>query len=195
MPRAMRNRPLVLALALSVVGCSSTTTKPEAASSAPPDSAPPKSEASAAASSAPPEAPVASSPASATPVASASAAPVADAPIPDVDVKNIGMHVGGGKNDASEKAPIHHSVEPHMDDFKKCFAKVDDPKKGGDFGLDLHVDRAGGKATTSHVRTTIKGDGFKECMVAAFEAIDFDKPKGGTTTVSYSVRFTPKKKR
>lgn len=105
------------------------------------------------------------------------------------------MHVGGGKNDASEKAPIHRSVEPHMDDFKRCFAKVDDATKGGDFGLDLRIDRAGGKATTSHARTVLKGEGFKECMIAAFEAIDFEKPKGGTTTVSYSVRFTPPKKK
>ena len=128
------------------------------------------------------------------PSSSASAAAANDGPLPDVDVKNVGMHVGGGKNDASEKAPIHRSVEPHMDDFKKCFAKASDQAKGGDFGLDLHIDHAGGKATTSHPRTALKGEGFKECMVSAFEAIDFEKPKGGTTTVSYSVRFTPKKK-
>lgn len=101
------------------------------------------------------------------------------------------MHIGGRPNDAPHKAPIHQSVEPHFDALKRCFAMVEDQKKGGDFGLDLLIDKAGGKAKASHPRTSLKGAGFKECMVAAFEAIDFKKPKGGVTTVSYSVRFTP----
>src|SRR6185436_18268437 len=115
-------------------------------------------------------------------------APVA---LPNVKVANIGMHIGGGPNDPPTKAPIKTSVEPHFDALRKCFALVDDPKKGGDFGLDLLIDKAGGKAKVSHPRTSLKGAGFKECMVVAFEAIDFKKPKGGITTVSYSVRFTP----
>ena len=127
--------------------------------------------------------------ASATASAAASAAP--EAPIPNVKVANIGMHIGGGPNDAPTKAPIKTSVEPYFDSLKKCWSLVEDPKKGGDFGLDLLIDKAGGKAKVSHPRTTIKGNGFKECMVAAFEAMEFKKPKGGTTTVSYSVRFTP----
>lgn len=173
-----------------LVGCS-TPPKSEAVSSQPASTvaastvqaAPPASESAA---TKPPQEPTP------TAVASASAAPPAE-PLPDVEVKNIGMHVGGGKNDASEKAPIKRSVEPHLDDFKKCFAKVDDPKKGGDFGVDLHIDRAGGKAKVDHPRTSLKGDGFKDCVLAAFDAVDFEKPKGGTTTVSYSLRFTPPK--
>ena len=83
------------------------------------------------------------------------------------------------------------SVEPYFDSLKRCFPLVEDPKKSGDFGIDLLIDKAGGKAKVSHPRTTMKGAGFKECMVAAFEAIDFKKPRGGNTMVSYSVRFTP----
>lgn len=102
------------------------------------------------------------------------------------------MHVGGGENDASEKAPIKKSVEPHFDSFKRCFGLAEDQKKGGDFGVDIAIDKAGGKAKVSHPRTGIKGDGFKDCMVKAFEGIDFLKPKGGkATVVSYSLRFTP----
>jgi hypothetical protein len=109
-----------------------------------------------------------------------------------VKVVNIGMHIGGGENDASEKAPIKQSVEPHFDSLKRCFASAEDQTKGGDFGLDLRIDGAGGKAKVSHPRTAIKGEAFKACMVKAFEAIDFLKPKGGKATmVSYSVRFTP----
>ena len=101
------------------------------------------------------------------------------------------MHSGGGPNDAPTKLPIKQRVEPHFNALRRCFALVEDPQKGGDFGLDLLIDKAGGKAKVSHPRTSLKGAGFKECMVAAYEAIDFKKPRGGTTTVSYSVRFTP----
>jgi hypothetical protein len=133
--------------------------------------------------------PAASAAAPAMPVASASAAPAA--PLPAVKVANIGMHVGGGPNDAPTKEPIRRSVEPHFDDFRRCFAQVDDPRKGGDFGVDLRIDKDGGKAKVSHPRTTLKGGDFRTCVVTAFEAIDFLKPKGGTTNVSYSLRFTP----
>ena len=130
-------------------------------------------------------------PAAEPPASGAAASAAPEGPVPNVKVANIGMHIGGGPNDAATKLPIKQSVEPYFDDLKRCFTKVEDQKKGGDFGLDLLIDKAGGKAKTSHARTTMKGAGFVECMVAAFDAIDFKKPKGGTTMVSYSVRFTP----
>lgn len=101
------------------------------------------------------------------------------------------MHIGGGPHDAVTKAPIRLSVEPHFDAFRRCWSKVEDAKKGGDFGVDLLIDRAGGRAKVSHPRTSLKGAGFKECVLGVFENIDFRKPRGGTTTVSYSLRFTP----
>ena len=76
-------------------------------------------------------------------------------------------------------------------EFRRCFARVEDPSKTGDVGVDLRIDRAGGKAQVSHPRTALKGRDFRDCVVKTFEAIDFLKPKGGTTTVSYSLRFTP----
>ncbi|WP_284721743.1 hypothetical protein [Polyangium sorediatum] len=107
-------------------------------------------------------------------------------------VKNIGMHIGGGPNDDATKAPFNRSVEPHFDELRRCFAKVEDQKKGGDFGVDLLVDGKGGKAQVSHPRTALKGEGFVPCVVGVFEAIEFLKPKGGKKTmVSYSIRFTP----
>ena len=157
----------------------------------------------------PPEAPSPPASATATATAAASAAPTgSDAappatasagndkgkakaePLPDVKVTNIGMHIGGGPNDAPTKAPIKRSVEPHFDAFRICFAKLEE-RKGGDFGIDLRIGRDGGKAKVSHPRTALKGKEFEACMVAAFEAIEFDKPKGGDTMVSYSVRFAP----
>lgn len=124
--------------------------------------------------------------------ASAAAAPAQEAPIPKVKVKNIGMHIGGGPNDDVTKEPIKRSVEPHFDAFRRCFTKVEDPEKGGDFGVDVLIEGNGGKAKITHPRTALKGAGFEACVVSVFEAIDFLKPKGGKKTmVSYSLRFTP----
>ncbi len=120
-----------------------------------------------------------------------SATASAEAPPPNVKVTNIGMHIGGGPNDAATKSPIKRSVEPHFDAFRRCFALVEDMSKGGDVGVDLHIPKAGGKAKVTHPRTAIKGKPFSECVVKVFEGIDFLKPKGGDTTVSYSLRFTP----
>jgi hypothetical protein len=104
------------------------------------------------------------------------------------------MHIGGGPNDDANKDPIRRSVAPHFDAFRRCFAKVEDATKGGDLGVDLRLDRAGGRAQVSHPRTSLKGKDFKECVVRTFEGIDFLKPKSGTaTTVSYSLRFSPGK--
>jgi hypothetical protein len=128
----------------------------------------------------------------ATSASAAAAAPAEEAPIPKVKVKNIGMHIGGESNDNVSKEPIKRSVEPHFDAFKRCFAKVEDQTKGGDFGVDVLIEGNGGKAKITHPRTALKGEGFAACMVTVFEAIEFLKPKGGKKTmVSYSIRFTP----
>lgn len=136
--------------------------------------------------------------ASAAPTASAAAAPsiaplaAPEAPLPNVKVANIGMHIGGGPNDAVTKEPIHKSVIPHYDEFRRCYGLLEDQKKGGTFGIDLLIDKAGGKPkSVTKPRSPLKGHEFSECMVRVYEQIDFQKPKGGTTKVSYSLRFTP----
>ncbi|AKT40261.1 uncharacterized protein CMC5_044140 [Chondromyces crocatus] len=198
-----------LALSLSVLtsaSCStpSSTTATEGSHApvppiAPPATALPGAPAPGAASVVPSADPnAAPSPAaSAAPAEEAAPAPTADpaaaeASLPDVKVTNIGMHIGGGPHDAVTKAPIKLSVEPHFDDLRRCWTHVTDPKKGGDFGVDLRIEREGGKAQVTKPRTALKGEGFSACVVGVFEKIDFRKPKGGTTVVSYSIRFTPR---
>lgn len=188
--KVMSSRLAVVVLVL-VAGACSTQPATNPGDGAPPGSAP----LSAAPPPAPPPAPpTAAVSASATPPSTAEplAAPPPEAPLPDVKVANIGMHIGGGPNDNVTKEPIRRSVQPHFDELRRCYASVED-KKTGDFGVDLRIDRAGGKAKVSHPRTTLKGQEWKDCVVAVFERIDFLKPKGGTTTVSYSLRFTPGK--
>jgi hypothetical protein len=162
---------------------------------APPASAPPAATAVPTAAPSVADSAIPSASASAEPAASAAptVSAAAEAPLPAVKVANIGMHIGGGPNDDVTKDPIRRSVQPHFDELRRCFALTEDAQKGGDFGVDLRIDRAGGKAAVSHPRTTLKGKGFRECVVKVFEGIDFLKPRGGTTNVSYSLRFTPAK--
>jgi hypothetical protein len=187
-----------LLFALLALSCSGTPPGPSEGQP------PPASTASFASASTPPEVaptpPAASAPLFPASSAGAAAAPEAPpsaafaappAPLPSVKVVNIGMHIGGGPNDAPTKEPIKRSVEPHFDALRRCFALVDDPKKGGDFGADIRIERNGGKARISHPRTALKGNGFQDCVIKVLEGIDFLKPKGGATMVSYSIRFTP----
>jgi hypothetical protein len=108
-----------------------------------------------------------------------------------VKIENIGMHIGGGPNDAVNKAPIADSVAPHFDEVRACWARVDDRARGGDFGVDLLIQPDGGRAKVTNPRTAIHPEAFKECVVAVFEKIDFQKPRKGLTMVSYSLRFSP----
>jgi hypothetical protein len=107
-----------------------------------------------------------------------------------MSVTNIGMHIGGGPNDAATKEPIKLSVEPHFAEFRKCWVHAEGGK-AGDFGVDLKIGKDGGKAKVTEPRTALKGAGFKQCVVKVFEGIEFRKPRGGATVVSYSLRFTP----
>lgn len=209
---------LAAPLAFAAAGCSSRAT-PQAERSAAPHaeaapiaSAAPRAEAAPTASATPPSpatsatssaaasaaGPAASATgpaaASAAPAASAAADPVAPddaAPLPKVKVANIGMHIGGGPHDDFTKEPIKRSVAPHFDEFRRCFALAEDPTKGGDFGIDLRIEKDGGKAEVRKPRTALKGQAFTKCVVGVFEQIDFLKPRRGPTVVSYSLRFTP----
>jgi pyruvate/2-oxoglutarate dehydrogenase complex dihydrolipoamide acyltransferase (E2) component len=201
MPLRDRLRAALLAVPLAACSTKAATSPADgpalAVSAAPPAtaSAAPPAPASApdvAASAAAPPAPEAAS-AAPPPAPAASAAADAPAAIPAVKVANIGMHIGGGPNDDVTKDPIRRSVAPHFDELRRCFGLLDDLTKGGDFGVDLRIDKAGGAAKVSHPRTALKGKPFQECVVHVFEGIDFLKPRGGTTTVSYSIRFTPTK--
>jgi hypothetical protein len=132
--------------------------------------------------------PAASSPPPA-PLPIGSTSPVT--PVSHVHVENIGMHIGGGPNDALNKAPIGDSVSPHFEEIRACWAKVSDGTRGGDFGVDLLIPAQGGRAKVTNPRTAIHPDAFRDCVVGVFEGVDFKKPLKGATMVSYSLRFTP----
>lgn len=110
-------------------------------------------------------------------------------PLPELKVENIGLHIGGGPNDAETKAPFLSAVAERFPSFMDCYRKNEDPAAGGRFGIDLHIGRSGGRARLEQPRTALRGADFRACLSSAFEAVEFQKPKKGPTTISYSLRF------
>lgn len=108
--------------------------------------------------------------------------------LPEVSVHNVGLHIGGGPNDDASKRPFREAIEPHFDDFLKCYRQVERPEKGGTFGVDLYVGRHGGKPEVRQPRTIMKGKAFRDCMLQVFSSIEFHRPEK-PTVISYSLRF------
>ncbi|MBM4358840.1 MAG: hypothetical protein FJ096_12115 [Deltaproteobacteria bacterium] len=165
-----------------------------AATGEPASSAAPAPSVVALAESAAPLASASGAPSVAVPDVDAPPAPKSDGVLPDVEVKNVGLHIGGGPNDNVTKRPIREAVKLHFDGFRACYAKAISPKKADTFGVDLRIPGEGGVAKVSKPRTAMKGDGLVECMVEEFEKVEFSKPpKGVPMTVSFSVEFRKKK--
>jgi biopolymer transport protein ExbD len=139
---------------------------------------------------APPSEPVASAPPAAPPAPPVEPpAPPAEA-LPEVKVEAFGLHIGGGPNDDASKRPILDAIAKHFDEFRACYVKVQEPAKGGTFGVDLRIGRDGGKAKVEQPRTGMKAAEFRDCVLKVFETVTFDKPPKGPTVVSYSLKFS-----
>jgi hypothetical protein len=115
-----------------------------------------------------------------------------DQALPAVTVKNIGLHIGGGPNDAATKAPFLRQLAARFDSFKRCYQVIEVPEQKGTFGVDLLVPKEGGHAEASNPRTNLKGDAFRDCLITVFEDVNFDRPKRGATKLSYALAFEPR---
>jgi len=109
--------------------------------------------------------------------------------LPAVTVRNVGLHVGGGPNDAQGKAPFLTAIEQRFPDLLSCYKLVNEPGSGGTFGVDLRIARVGGHPTVDKPRTVLGDERFHSCMVKAFESVEFPALKRDTV-ISYSVRFS-----
>ncbi len=113
--------------------------------------------------------------------------------LPQVKVDNVGLHIGGGPNDDASKRPFLDAIEKHFEEFRACYVKVEQPEKGGTFGVDMRIGREGGRAKVEQPRTGMKGNEFRECVQGVFKNIEFGRPAKGPTVISYSLRFTLEK--
>lgn len=168
----------VLAATLAGGGCSRA-----AEQQAPP---PPVSAATSPSAAAPPPSSSESAPTPAVSSAAVSAAPIAT---PEVDVRAIGMHIGGGPNDDANKAPLLASIAPHHPALGRCWAALPNAPTV-ELGIDARVPGKGGRAKIEHPRSTVKDASFVACAVAVFTEIEFLPPKSGLDTiVSASLRL------
>jgi hypothetical protein len=110
--------------------------------------------------------------------------------LPELTLKIAGMHIGGGPNDAETKRPFMEAIEAGLDQMRDCYRKAEEPGKGGTYGVDLRVERAGGHPTVQGVRTTLKGESFRSCLESSFQGLSFGKPAKGPTVLSVSVKFS-----
>lgn len=111
----------------------------------------------------------------------------------EVKIENVGMRIAGGTNDKRSKEPIRKAISSQHGAIAACYRHAGDKKKkGGTFGLDFRIGGKGGKAKVRDVRTRLGDKEFRQCVVEAFEQVEFPKPPGGKpTVVSYSIRFVP----
>lgn len=111
-------------------------------------------------------------------------------PLPEVRLRNVGLHIGGGPNDAATKAPFQIAIGAHFEEFRQCYPLVTNPGKVGVFGVDLRIPREGGQATVQSARTGMTGKAFRDCVLDVFSRVEFARPPQGPTVVSYSLEFS-----
>ncbi|HEY6725053.1 MAG TPA: hypothetical protein VI197_13545 [Polyangiaceae bacterium] len=109
--------------------------------------------------------------------------------LPEVTVRNVGLHIGGGSNDAASKEPFQRAVAARFESFLTCYRQVAEPQKGGVFGVDLFIKREGGGPEVRQPRTSMQGEAFRACVVDVFESVAFERPAKGPTVISYSLKF------
>lgn len=135
-------------------------------------------------------APLAAAPASTGDAAVADVAPPPPAPLPEVTVRNVGLHIGGGPNDDATKKQFREALGARMDDFRACYRLVARPSEGGVFGADLYIMREGGFPEIRDHRTGMGGVEFRQCVLDVFASTTFAPPTTGPTVISYSLRFS-----
>lgn len=109
--------------------------------------------------------------------------------LPEVTVRNVGLHIGGGSNDAASKEPFQRAIAARFEAFLTCYRQVAEPGKGGVFGVDLFIKREGGQPEVRQPRTIMQGEAFRKCVTDVFESVVFDRPAKGPTVISYSLKF------
>jgi len=109
--------------------------------------------------------------------------------LPEVRLRLLGMHIGGGPNDEASKRPFLEAVSSSFPAMLSCYRLVDAPERGGSFGVDLRIPREGGAPSVEQLRTRLGPEAFVGCMREALLGLRFAPPPRGPTVVSVSVAF------
>lgn len=114
--------------------------------------------------------------------------PDAKGALPELSFKHLGMHIGGEANTQEAKRPFLSAIMSQEQQILSCYRWVDEPGRGGSFGVDLFVGRGGGAPEVRGVRTKLGGEDFVACMTRAFSTVHFAAPER-PTVLSYSLLF------
>gem|GEM_PF-1180477 len=109
--------------------------------------------------------------------------------LPKLELKNVGLHVGGGPNDAATHRAFTAPISLVFGEFQRCYRLVERPRPLAIYGVDLVVEPGSGRAKVRAIRTKLSGKAFLKCMQNVLEAVRFRNPLKQPTSVSYSVRF------
>lgn len=142
--------------------------------------------------------PGAPSPAAARPAAPApskeprTSAPAAAPRAPAVTLATVGLHVDGLLNREPHRSRLVRVFEREFKAFRRCHERAERHEQGASYGVDLLIPKNGGRGKVREVRSRLASKGFRSCMQAAFEAIQFAPPPSERPEiVSYSVLFKP----
>lgn len=108
--------------------------------------------------------------------------------LPRLSFRHLGMHIGGGPNDAESKGPWLGAIEAGSVELLSCYVHVQKPEQGGSYGVDLYVGRKGGAPEVRGSRQKLGGEPFDACMHRAFSSLQFIAPEK-PTVLSYSLIF------
>ncbi len=108
--------------------------------------------------------------------------------LPELSFEHLGMHIGGESNSEESKRPLLQAIAEQEEAYLLCYRLVEQPAKGGSFGLDLLIKSNGGTPEVQTVRQKLGGEPFVQCMTSAFSKVNF-RPLERPTMVSYSLLF------
>ena len=109
--------------------------------------------------------------------------------LPELSLRSIGMHIGGGENTPAEKRPWLEDLAQAESKLLACHLLTSQPLKGGVIGVEYYVGKAGGSAEIRSVRHKLGAEDYAQCLNEAFEFIQFHQPRQ-PTVVSCAFRFS-----
>src|SRR5690606_2434723 len=117
-------------------------------------------------------------------------APLASTSAPRVEVKQLGLHIGGGPNNEREHAVYATPIQRRFGELQQCYALATPTRNNASFGVDLLISTRGGTAKIKDYRTSLGGKEFHLCVLGVFGSVEFPA-RDKATVVSYSVLFKP----
>jgi hypothetical protein len=108
-----------------------------------------------------------------------------------VNLKSIGLHVGGGPNDDATRKPLLALLELSFPELQRCAEQLSPlPTQQTSFGIDLYIGSKGGHAEARQLRTRLGPEAFRVCVKQALTVLNFPAPPKPRVII-YSVGFSP----